>query len=75
MPDLEPFEDILKQSDKIPVREVMNKNVETVQKETQVVEAAALMLFKDVDRVMVVDNDKFIGMLSRTDIVSKIIRG
>ena len=75
MPDLEPFEDILKQSDKIPVKDVMNRNVETVLKDTQVVEAAALMLFKDVDRVMVVDNDRFIGMLSRTDIVSKIIRG
>lgn len=75
VPDLEPFEDILKQTDKIPVREVMNKNVETVSRETQVVEAAALMLFRDVDRVMVIDNDHFIGMLSRTDIVSKIIRG
>ncbi len=74
-PDLEPFEDILKQSDKVLVKDVMNKNVETVSKETQVVEAAALMLFKDIDRVMVVENDRLIGMVSRTDIVSKIIRG
>jgi PTS system nitrogen regulatory IIA component len=75
VPDLEPFEDVLKQSDKIPVKDVMNKNIEKVHKDTQVVEAAALMLFKDVDRVMVVENDRFIGMLSRSDIVSKIIRG
>jgi mannitol/fructose-specific phosphotransferase system IIA component (Ntr-type)/CBS domain-containing protein len=74
-PDLEPFEDILKQSDKVSVNDVMNKNVETVSGDMQVVEAAALMLFRDVDRVMVVDNNQFIGMISRTDIVSKIIRG
>lgn len=74
-PDLEPFEDVLKQGDKASVRDVMNKNVETVTRDTQVVEAAALMLFRDVDRVMVVDNDQLIGMVSRTDIVSKIIRG
>ncbi|UCE67977.1 MAG: PTS sugar transporter subunit IIA [Candidatus Zixiibacteriota bacterium] len=75
VPELESFEDTLKQSDKILVKDVMNKNVETVFKDTQVVEAAALMLFKDIDRVMVVENNKFIGMISRTDIVSKIIRG
>ena len=75
VPELEPFEDILKRGDKVSVEDVMNKNIETVSRETQVVEAAALMLFKDVDRVMVVDNDLFVGMVSRTDIVSKIIRG
>lgn len=74
-PELEPFEDILKQSDRVLVKDVMNKNIETVSRETLVVEAAALMLFKDIDRVMVVDKDRFVGMVSRTDIVSKIIRG
>jgi len=74
-PDLEPFEDTLKKSDRVLVKDVMNKNIETVFKDTLVVEAAALMLFKDVDRVMVVDNDRLVGMVSRSDIVSKIIRG
>jgi CBS domain-containing protein len=74
-PDLEPFEDILKQGDKASVKEVMNPNVVTVSKEIQVVEIAAMMLFKDVERVMVVADDRLVGMVSRSDIVSKIIRG
>jgi len=74
-PDLEPFEDVLKQGDKALVKDVMNGDVVTVSRETQVVEIAAMMLFKDVDRVMVVDGGRFVGMVSRSDIVSKIIRG
>jgi len=74
-PELEPFEDVLKQSDRVSVKDVMNKKIAIVSKDAQVVEAAALMLFKDVDRVMVVDKERLIGMVSRTDIVSKIIRG
>jgi len=74
-PDLEPFEDVLKQGDKALVKDVMNDDVVTVSRETQVVEIAAMMLFKDVDRVMVLDGDRFVGMVSRSDIVSKIIRG
>lgn len=74
-PDLEPFDDVLKQGDKASVEEVMNDNVVTVSKDTQVVEIAAMMLFKDIDRVMIVDGDRFVGMVSRSDIVSKIIRG
>jgi mannitol/fructose-specific phosphotransferase system IIA component (Ntr-type) len=75
LPELEPFEDLLRQEDKIFVNDVMNKDVATVSPDAQVVEVAALMLFKDIERVMVVDDKKFIGMISRTDLVSKFIRG
>ncbi len=75
LPELEPFEDLLRQEDKVRVKDVMDKEPAIVSRESQVVEAAALMLFKDVDRVMVVHDGKLLGMVSRSDIVSKIIRG
>lgn len=75
LPELEPFEDLLRQEDKARVKDVMNRDIATIFQGAQVVEAAALMLFKDADRVMVVKDDKLVSVLSRTDIVSKIIRG
>jgi CBS domain-containing protein len=75
LPELELFEDLLRQEDRIKVKDVMNKDVATIAVDAQVVEAAALMLFKDADRVMVVSDDKLVGVISRSDIVSKIIRG
>ena len=75
LPELEPFEDLLRQEDQVRVKDVMNRDIATISERAQVVEAAALMLFKDADRVMVVKGDKLVGVLSRSDIVSKIIRG
>jgi len=75
LPELEPFEDLLRQGDKIRVKDVMNRDVVTISEISQVVEVAALMLLKNVDRVMVVRDDKLVGVVSRSDIVSKIIRG
>ncbi len=75
LPELEPFEDLLRQEDQVRVKDVLNRDIATISERAQVVEAAALMLFKDADRVMVVKGDKLVGVLSRSDIVSKIIRG
>jgi len=75
LPELEPFEDLLRQEDKVRVKDVMNKDVVTFPVMTQVVEIAAFMLFKDVDRVMILKDEKLVGVVSRSDIVSKIIRG
>jgi PTS system nitrogen regulatory IIA component len=75
LPELEPFEDLLRQEDKARVKDVMNRDIATISEKAEVVEAAALMLFKDADRVMVVKDDTLVGVLSRSDIVSKIIRG
>ncbi|MEE9552838.1 MAG: PTS sugar transporter subunit IIA [candidate division Zixibacteria bacterium] len=75
LPELEPFEDLLRQEDKVRVKDVMNKDIVTTTEITQVVEVAALMLFKNVDRVIVLRDEKIVGIVSRSDIVSKIIRG
>jgi len=71
----EPFENLLKQEDQIRVRELMSTEVFSVEEDTSVVEAAALMLFKDIRHLPVIKNEKLVGLIVISDIVSKIIRG
>jgi len=73
--EAEPFENLLKQEDKIKVEELMSPNVFSVEEDESVVEAAAMMLFKDIRRLPVVRGGKLIGLIVISDIVSKIIRG
>ena len=53
----------------------MSTNVYSVEEDASVVEVAAVMLFKDIRRVPVVRDNKLIGLVVISDIVSKIIRG
>ncbi len=70
-----PFENLLRQEDRITVKELMSTNVYSVEEDASVVEVAAVMLFKDIRRVPVVRDSKLIGLVVISDIVSKIIRG
>ncbi len=70
-----PFENLLRQEDRITVKELMSTNVYSVEEDASVVEVAAVMLFKDIRRVPVVRDNKLIGLVVISDIVSKIIRG
>ncbi|RME23028.1 MAG: CBS domain-containing protein, partial [Candidatus Zixiibacteriota bacterium] len=74
--DVEPFEELLKQEDKIKVSQLYSEDYETVTPDTRIVEVAAMMIFKDLRRVFVVDEERnLVGILLRKDIVSMIIRG
>ena len=73
--DIEPFEELLKREDKIKVKQLFTRDHEVVSCDTKIVEVAAMMLFKDLRRVFVAENDKLIGILLRKDIVHMIIRG
>lgn len=73
--DTEPFEELLKQEDKIKVAQLYRDDFETSTPETRIVEVAAMMIFKDIRRVFVTDNDHLVGVLLRKDIVNMIIRG
>jgi len=73
--DTEPFEELLKQEDKIKVAQLFRDDFETSSPETRIVEVAAMMIFKDIRRVFVTDNDHLVGVLLRKDIVNMIIRG
>ncbi len=73
--DVEPFEELLKQEDKIRVSQLYRQEFETTAPTTRIVEAAAMMIFKDIRRVFVTENGKLVGALLRGDIVNMIIRG
>jgi len=73
--DTEPFEELLKHEDKIKVSQLYTTDQETANIDTKLIEVAAMMIFKDLRRVFITENDKFKGVLLRKDIVNMIIRG
>lgn len=74
-PETEPFEELLKQEDKIKVSQLYKDDHEVTSKDTMLVEVAAQMIFKDLRRVFVVEEEKLVGVLLRKDIVNMVIRG
>jgi PTS system nitrogen regulatory IIA component len=73
--DVEPFEELLKKEDKIKVAQLFRDEYEVTTPETKIVEVAAMMIFKDIHRVFVTENDVLVGVLLRKDIVNMVIRG
>ncbi len=74
--NIEPFEELLKQEDRIKVAELYKTDHEETRMDTRVAEVAAMMIFKDIRRVFVVDEERRLkGVLLRKDIVNTIIRG
>ncbi len=71
----EPFEELLKEEEKIKVSQLYNTDHVTTSMDTKLVDAAALMIFKDLRRIFVVKEGKLVGILVRKDIVNMIIRG
>ncbi len=75
-PEAEPFDELLKREDEIKVGEIMTRKVVTCNEDTPIVEVAAMMIFRNIRRVPVIDHDEhLIGMILRSDIVNKVIRG
>jgi mannitol/fructose-specific phosphotransferase system IIA component (Ntr-type)/CBS domain-containing protein len=74
-PELEPFEELLRHKDNISVKNVMRKDIPTVSETALAVEAAAIMLSRNAERIMVVRDGRLIGIVAASDIISKIIRG
>lgn len=73
--DVEPFEELLKQEDKIKVAQLFRDEYEVTTPSTRIVEVAAMMIFKDIRRVFVTEGDTLVGVLLRKDIVNMVIRG
>ncbi len=75
-PDVEPFDELLKREDEIKVAEIMTRKVVTTTEDTPIVEVAAMMMFRNIRRVPVINDDgHLLGMVLRSDIISKVIRG
>jgi CBS domain-containing protein len=73
--ELKSFEDLLQEAERLCVRDVMRREVITITESAPVVEAAALMLAKNAERLVVVSGDRPVGIISRHDIISKFMRG
>ncbi len=73
--ETEPFEELLKQEDKIKVSQLYTQDHEIATLNTTLVEVAAMMIFKDLRRVFVAEGSRLVGILLRKDIVNMIIRG
>ncbi|MFQ5452801.1 MAG: CBS domain-containing protein [Candidatus Zixiibacteriota bacterium] len=74
--EVEPFEELLKQEDKIKVSQLYRSEYEVTTPDTRIVEVAAMMIFKNIRRVIVTSKDnQLVGVLLRKDIVNMIIRG
>jgi CBS domain-containing protein len=71
----EPFEALLKRENEITVADLMTPPVVIVDGDTSVVELAALMLYRNIRRVIVVRDGKLSGLIMRSDIVNRVIRG
>jgi nitrogen PTS system EIIA component len=73
--ELEPFEELLRHEDHLLVKDVMKRDVAIISEDALAVEAAAKMLSRNVERIMVVKDGRLVGVISASDIISKIIRG
>ena len=71
----DPFEDLLKQENEITVRQLMTVPQVIVSEDKTVVELAAIMLQKNIRRVIVASGGELTGLIMRSDIVSRVIRG
>jgi CBS domain-containing protein len=74
-PNIDSLDEILRKSRTITVGEVSVANPLTVSVDLPLTEAASLLLKNKVERLMVISEGKLIGVITKTDIVSKIIRG
>lgn len=71
----QPFEALIQREDKITVAQLMTPPVAIVDENKTVVELAALMLHKHIRRVIVAQNGELVGLIMRSDIVNRVIRG
>lgn len=74
-PELEPFENLLRREESLKVNDIMRRDITTISETALVVEAAAMMLVRNIERIMVIRNERLVGIISASDIISKIIRG
>lgn len=70
----EPFEEYLLNEKTTTIKELFRKN-KTVQidRNTPIMEICSIIVKKGVNRLYVVENNKYIGMIQRSDIIKKVL--
>ncbi len=74
-PSTAKFESELKKAVGATVGDVMSSEPVTVQAETSIEDLATLMVEREVSRVPVLDGDKLVGIVSKSDIVRSLVSG
>jgi CBS domain-containing protein len=66
------YREELKETFEEPVENAMSKKVITANPDTPIGEIAINMSDKDINRIVIVENDKVVGIVARRDIISSI---
>lgn len=69
------FETELRKAVAATVEDVMTENPITIQADATVGDAATLFVDEDVSRLPVLEGDRLVGIVSKSDIVRSIVRG
>ena len=70
----EPFENYLVNEKITTIKELYRKEgVITVDKEASLMEISYLFMTKGITRIYVIDNNRYLGVILRTDIIRKIL--
>ncbi len=67
------FESELKKAVGATVEDVMTSDPVTIQADTPIGDAATLMVERDVSRIPVLDGERLVGIISKSDIVRSLI--
>jgi CBS domain-containing protein len=74
-PSTAKFESELKKAVGATVGDVMSSEPVTVQADTTIEDLATLMVEREVSRVPVLDGEKLVGIVSKSDIVRSLVAG
>lgn len=72
---LDPFETLMKRENEITAGDLMTQPEVMVDEDKGVIDLAAIMLQRNIRRVMVASGGELVGLIMRSDIVSRVIRG
>jgi len=72
--DVESYEDAVSELRDKPIASFMITDVVTIRPDEPIMKAGGLMLAKHIHQLPVIENEKFVGMISREDVFSAILK-
>ncbi len=69
----EPFEEYFKNESIVTVKELFRKDVKTIDKKASIMEISFLIITNGNTRLYVVENNKYLGTVYRSDIIRKVL--
>jgi PTS system nitrogen regulatory IIA component len=69
----EPFEEYFKHESHVTVKELYRHNPMTIDKQASIMEISFIMVTQGNTRMYVVENERYVGMVVRSDIIRKVL--